>query len=131
MAEKIENCCVGNISLVNDDCHQLIHTNKVCITLISDLQNTDQRVIKLRVQSENIKTICAQYYYVFFLFIMETRKVKRSVVIRFLNTGKRLAREGLLYVLISVTPCLRPQEIFVLSLEKNYVRDVSKRRKIF
>ena len=76
MAKKIENCCVGNISQVKDDCHQVIHTNKVCITLISDLQNTDQRVIKLRVQSENIKKICAHHYYVFFYSLWKREKSK-------------------------------------------------------
>ena len=64
--QKLPNCCVGHI-FHNGDCHQLVHTTKKSNTLISDLPLTDQRVIKLRVQSENIETICAHHYYVFFI----------------------------------------------------------------
>jgi hypothetical protein len=77
MAEKIENCSVGNIPQVNGECHQVIHTKKVCITLLSDLEKTDQRVIKLRVQSENIETICAHHYYVFFIHYANSLSQKK------------------------------------------------------
>ena len=74
--QKLPNCCVGNI-FHNGDCHQLIHTTKKCNTLISDLPLTDQRVIKLRVQSENIETICAHHYYLFFIHYANAQKNKK------------------------------------------------------
>ncbi|KZS09833.1 Cc8L18.2-like protein [Daphnia magna] len=74
--QKLPNCCVGNI-FHNRDCHQLIHTTKKSNALISDLPLTDQRVIKLRVQSENIETICAHHYYVFFIHYANAQKNKK------------------------------------------------------
>lgn len=44
--------------------------------MISDFPLTDQRVIKLRVQSENIETICAHHYYVFFIHYANAQKKK-------------------------------------------------------
>ena len=74
--QKLPNCCVGNI-FDNGDCHQLIHTKKKSNTLISDLPLTDQRVIKLRVQSENLEKICAHHVYVFFIHYANAQKNKK------------------------------------------------------
>ena len=88
-------------------------------------------MIKLRVQSENIETICAHHYYVFFIHYGNAKSQKKCCD-PFSKHGKKTSKGvSVIYALISVTPCLRPQEKFVLSLEKKLCPRCFKQAKDF
>ncbi|KZS02018.1 Cc8L18.2-like protein, partial [Daphnia magna] len=59
-----DKCCVGVV--VNSDCFKLHFTKSLDLIVLLDLPPDDQRVIKLRVNSEGVKTICAHHYAIYY-----------------------------------------------------------------
>ncbi|EFX75283.1 hypothetical protein DAPPUDRAFT_108106 [Daphnia pulex] len=64
MAISSDKCCVGVV--VNSDCFKLHFTKSLDLIVLLDLPPDDQRVIKLRVNSEGVKTICAHHYAIYY-----------------------------------------------------------------
>jgi hypothetical protein len=59
-----DKCRVGVV--VNSDCFKQHFTKSLDLIVLLDLPPDDQRVIKLRVNSEGVKTICAHHYAIYF-----------------------------------------------------------------
>jgi hypothetical protein len=61
---SLEKCYVG--VFLNSDCFKQHFTTSLDLIVLIDLPAESQRVIKLRVKNENLKTICAHHYAMYF-----------------------------------------------------------------
>ncbi len=66
MDSSLDNCCVGLI--VNSECHKQYFTTKKSLLILRELPDEVQRVIRLRIECENISTICAHHYSIYFQY---------------------------------------------------------------
>ena len=66
MDSPLDNCCVGVI--VNSECHKQHFTTNKSLLILRELEDEIQRVIKLRIECENISTICAHHYSIYFQY---------------------------------------------------------------
>lgn len=64
MEVSFDKCCVGVV--VNSECFKKHFTTSTDLILLRNLPTDTLRVIQLRVQSEEIRTICAHHYAIFF-----------------------------------------------------------------
>nr|CAH0102184.1 unnamed protein product [Daphnia galeata] len=66
MDSLLYNYCVGVI--VNSECHKQHFTTNKSLLILRELEDEIQRVIKLRIECENISTICAHHYSIYFQY---------------------------------------------------------------
>nr|CAH0106913.1 unnamed protein product [Daphnia galeata] len=66
MDSLLDNCCVGVI--VNSECHKQHFMTNLSLLILREQEDEIQRVIKLRIECENISTICAHHYSIYFQY---------------------------------------------------------------
>ena len=64
IASDIPKCCV-QLLVPNCACHQTCYIKDNKLKLLDDLTESEQRIVKLRVQCD-IKTICAHHFYIYY-----------------------------------------------------------------